>query len=184
MKKVLMILPREGFEEVEAVTPVDYLRRAGTQVTIAADAGEKRVVGAHGIVIEADLTLEEVEGLFDAVLLPGGLPGAEHLADSERVMKIVRAHDAEDKIIGAICAAPTALDRFGVLRGKQFTAYPGCEEGLDGRYIGGRVVKDGNMITAEGPSRAIDFALALVEILHGTEITQKLQRELLLSIEV
>ena len=102
MKKVLMILPREGFEEVEAVTPVDYLRRAGSQVTIAADAGERRVVGAHGIVIEADRMLKEVEGLFDAVLLPGGLPGARYLAESERVGEILRAHDAEKKIIGAI----------------------------------------------------------------------------------
>ena len=184
MKKVLMILPREGFEEVEAVTPVDYLRRAGTQVTVAADAGERRVVGAHGIVIEADQTLEEVEGLFDAVLLPGGLPGAEHLADSELVGEILRAHDAENKIIGAICAAPMVLDHFGLLRGKKFTAYPGCEAGLDGQYVGGRVVRDGNIVTAEGPSRAIDFALALVEILHGAEMTQKLRSELLLSAEV
>ena len=184
MKKVLMILPREGFEEVEAVTPVDYLRRAGSQVTVAADASERRVVGAHGIVIEADRTLEEVEGLFDAVLLPGGLPGARYLAESERVGEILRAHDAEKKIIGAICAAPTALDRFGLLHGKKFTAYPGCEEGLDGQYVGGRVVRDTNIVTAEGPSRAIDFALALVEILHGAEMTQKLRRELLLSIEV
>lgn len=184
MKKVLMILPREGFEEVEAVTPVDYLRRAGSQVTIAADASERRVVGAHGIVLDADLTLAEVEGRFDAVLLPGGLPGAKYLADSERVRKILCAHDAENRIIGAICAAPMALDRCGLLGGKKFTAYPGCEEGLDGQYVGGRVVRDGNIVTAEGPSRAIDFALTLVEILHGAETTQKLRRELLLPIEV
>lgn len=184
MKKALLILPKEGFEEMEAVTPVDFLRRAGTEVVIAADASEKRVVGSHGIVLEADRTTDEIDELFDAVFLPGGLSGAKRLSASSRVGEILRAHDEAKKTVAAICAAPMVLDHFGILAGKKFTAYPGCEKGLNGVYVGGRVVKDGNIVTAEGPSRAIDFALALVEILHGAEMTQKLRRELLLSTEV
>lgn len=184
MKKALLILPKEGFEEMEAVTPVDFLRRVGTEVFIAADAREKRVVGSHGIVIEADRTTDEIDELFDVVFLPGGLPGAKCLSASSRVGEILRAHYDAKKTVAAICAAPTVLAHFGILAGKKFTVYPGCEKGLDGIYVGGRVVQDENIITAEGPSRAIDFALALVENLHGAEITQKLRRELLLSIEV
>lgn len=184
MKRALLILPPEGYEEMEAITPVDFLRRAGVEVTIAADSHDKKTMGAHGIVIEAERTTEEIHDVFDAVILPGGLIGTRHLINSRQVRAILRVHHDAHQIIAAICAAPMALDSFGILERKKFTCYPGCEKNLKGQYVGGRIVQDDNIITGEGPSRAIDFALLLVDNLCSAKNAQKLRCELLLSSDV
>ncbi|HEY9054191.1 MAG TPA: DJ-1 family glyoxalase III [Rectinemataceae bacterium] len=176
MKKACLILA-EGFEEVEAVTPVDYLRRAGVEVTVAG-LGGTRISGGHGIVIEADLPLSELaSATFDALIVPGGMKGAERIARSAEAKAFVQRHFASGALLGAICAAPAVvLHRgFGILKGRRFTCYPGMEEEVEGAtFTQGRVVVDGNLITSRGPGTAGEFALALVSALAGKEAAAKL----------
>jgi 4-methyl-5(b-hydroxyethyl)-thiazole monophosphate biosynthesis len=159
MAKKAVVLLAGGFEEVEAVTPIDYLRRAGIDVTSAAAGENLDVTGSHSIPVRADTGLAELvkqagglPGLcrdLDAVLLPGGLPGASNLAASPGVSALLEAMAREGKIIAAICASPAVvLAPLGLLRGKRFTCYPGMEQGLEGTgpWSGDRVVIDGNII--------------------------------------
>ncbi len=119
-KKVVIILA-EGFEEIEAITPIDVLRRAGVDLIIAG-VGSKTIKGAHGIVFQTDITLDELKNLPDAIILPGGLPGAANLQKSEKVKELVKKMDAQKKLIGAICAAPAlVLAPAGVLNGRKAT---------------------------------------------------------------
>lgn len=172
-----LVLLAEGFEEIEAVTIVDVLRRADVKVTMAS-LGSTQVVGAHGIVIEADRMLDELlttsPSAFEAVVLPGGMPGSKHLRDDARVMQIVRQQAASARIVAAICAAPIALEAAGVLRGKTATSYPGYV--LDSaKYSKERVVTDGNIITSRGPGTALEFALILVERLVDPDRARQLR---------
>ncbi len=179
-KKVLVVLA-EGFEEIEAVTPIDVLRRAGLDVTTAGIGG-LRITGAHGITIEADTTIDAVRELPDAIVLPGGLPGAENLAKSEALNRILEQMDAEGRHIGAICAAPAvALAPTGILDGRSATCYPGFEERFSDaiRFSSDRVVADGNVITSRGPGTALEFALALAGVLAGAEKRTDLSRGML-----
>lgn len=181
-KKVLVILA-EGFEEIEAVTPVDVLRRAGVDVILAGLPG-KTVSGAHGIKFQTDITLEEYHELPDAIILPGGMPGAQNLAESEKVAQLIEKMNAEKRLIGAICAAPAlALAPTGILDGKRATCYPGFEKSFSGAitFSEDRVVVDGNVITSRGPGSALEFALELVEKLVSKEKARTLSEGLLVQ---
>lgn len=179
-KRVLVILA-DGFEEIEAITPIDVLRRAGLEVTLAGLSG-KMVTGAHGIKFQADVLLDEYKDLPDAVVLPGGMPGAQNLGQSPKVAEIIKKMNSQQKIIGAICAAPAlALAPTGILDGKKATCYPGFERNFSSSiaFSNDRVVVDGNVITSRGPGSALEFSLELVEKLVGKEKSQTLSEGLL-----
>ncbi|MCL2232785.1 MAG: DJ-1/PfpI family protein [Treponema sp.] len=196
-KKVLVLLA-EGFEEVEAVTPVDYLRRAGIQVTAAA-VGKTRgegllVKGSHDIQIAADTTLESLaaEGKLDAafwdgVVVPGGLPGADNLAASKETGAFLKAMAAAGKLVCAICASPArVLAPLGLLAGKKFTCYPGEEakvlaaDSPGAQWKEDRVVVDGAVITSRGAGTAGEFSCAIVAALVSEDAAEKLRGRLLL----
>ncbi|GFN35490.1 DJ-1 family glyoxalase III [Tepidimicrobium xylanilyticum] len=183
MKKILLLLA-EGFEEVEALTTVDYLRRMDIVVDTCSIHGEKKVMGAHRIAVEADKTLAEIDSSkdYDGVVLPGGLPGATNLRDDERVIELVQEFNEEGKIVAAICAAPIVLERAGIIKDKKVTSYPGFEEDLKGsQYLEDLVVQDGNIITARGPAVAVYFALSIVENLVGEDKKEELKKDILLN---
>lgn len=162
-----VVLLAEGFEEIEAVTPIDVLRRAGVDV-VTAGVGGTRVVGAHGVAFEADTTAEEAPTEVDAVVLPGGMPGAENLAKSPAVLSLIEKTAGRGKLVAAICASPAVvLSRTKLLEGKKVTCYPGFEERLPkgAKHTPERVVVDGKLITSRGPGTALEFSLALVSAL-------------------
>jgi len=166
----------EGFEEIEAVSVIDILRRAGIKVTTAG-IPSTMVLGAHGVQIIADKKLDNIDFRdFDALVLPGG-PGHTNLAKSEKILNAVADFDARGKVIGAICAAPLVLAKAGVLNGKKATISPGMEREIP-RPRPDKVVVDGNIITSQAPGTAIEFAIRLVEKLAGREKANKLRREL------
>lgn len=181
MAQVLMPLA-VGFEEIEAITITDILRRAGVEVVMAG-LDRELVCGAHGISVQADALLDEVElSTFDMIVLPGGLPGAEHLAKSEKVQEVLQYFDRDNKRIGAICTAPWALATAGVLKDK-YTCYPSFEQTIakEGYVSDSNVVQDHNIITSRGPSTAMEFALTIVKELCGEETFTTLRKGLLLS---
>jgi protein deglycase len=162
MATVLVILA-PGFEEIEAITPIDLLRRAGAEVTVATIAEGIHVTGRDGITIHADTPLAPVEAQdFDCVFLPGG-PGVQHLRADPRVGKIVRRHHEAGRWVVAICAAPTVLHDLGILAGRRFTAHPSVQAELPNLIPTERVVVDGNIITSRGAGTALDFGLMLIE---------------------
>lgn len=165
MKKVLLILA-EGFEETEAVAPADVLKRAGARVVLAGlDA--LRVKGAHGMELAAETLLADVENdMFDAVFLPGGLPGATNLLASETVGRILKATAARGGVVSAICAAPIVLAKHGLLAGRTFTMYPGFDKYLGGLVPTGRLAERcGNVVTGKGPGAVFPFAKELAAAL-------------------
>lgn len=180
MPKVIVPLA-VGFEEIEAITVVDILRRAGVEVTMAS-LEALHVKGAHGIDVKADALLCELDAnTFDMVVLPGGLPGATNLAADKTVQAILQQFDKAHKSIAAICAAPLALKSAGVLK-NSYTCYPSFEAriGHDGYRSDKTVVHDDNITTSQGPSTAMAFAIDLVEILCGNNVALTLQKDLLL----
>ena len=173
MKRVLVPLA-EGFEELEAVTIIDILRRAGIEVVVASLAGSP-VTGSHGIRIAADTPLAAlVEQDFDMIALPGGMPGAEHLRNDPRIAGFVRRLHDLGRPVAAICAAPMVLAAAGILEGRRATSYPGFLDGATGEAV----VVDRNVITSRGPGTALDFALALVEELLGPAARQSTESRL------
>jgi len=168
-EKVLVPLA-EGFEETEAVAIVDVLRRAGLDV-VTASLGDRSVRGAHGIVVEADRRLAEVDGGgITALVLPGGLPGTTNLRDDPRVIELAQRLAGEGRLTAAVCAAPQVLAAAGLLDGGvEFTCYPGAAAELEGLtpVEGRRVVRSGSVITSQGPGTAIEFALEVVAALAG-----------------
>jgi 4-methyl-5(b-hydroxyethyl)-thiazole monophosphate biosynthesis len=178
MKRVVVPLA-EGFEELEAVTIIDILRRAGVDVVVASVAGSP-VTGSHGIRLAADTPLAALaEQDFDMIALPGGMPGADHLKKDPLVAALVRRlHDA-GRPVAAICAAPMVLAAAGVLDGRRATSYPGFLKDADkATVVGDAVVVDGGVITSRGPGTALDFALALVEALLGPAARQDIEGRL------
>ncbi len=162
--KTALVFIATGFEEIEAITPIDLLRRSGIKV-ITAGLGSKEVTGAHGMSIICDTTVSEmVHHPVDAVILPGGMPGTTNLLECNDVLEIVRSNHRDNKLIAAICAAPKILDKSGILKGKSFTCYPNnSDEITTGKYIDSPVVVDGNLITGRAVGSAIDFSLAVIE---------------------
>jgi len=169
----------EGFEELEAVTIIDVLRRGGVEVTTAALAASP-VTGSHAIQVAADTLLDAVEAsMFDAVVLPGG-PAAKRLRDDERVQKLVQNAARSGKLVAALCAAPIALEAAGVLTGKRATVYPGNEL-PSAQVVEERVVVDGNIVTSRGPGTALEFSLALVEKLVSVEKANQLRAAMIVA---
>lgn len=167
MAKVLVPLA-DGCEELEAVTVIDLLRRAGIAVTTA---GLKPgiVKASRGVQLVPDVTLDvALQDSYDMVVLPGGMPGATHLKDDPRIIGLLKQMAAAGKYTAAICAAPMVLAEAGVLTGKRATSYPGFLDGLSGVAVSAEaVVQDGRVLTSRGPGTAMDFALALIEALAG-----------------
>ena len=170
-----------GFEEVEALCPLDLLRRAGLPVTTVAVGGGEAVLGSHGITVQADIpdTLYR-DSKPDMIILPGGMPGSRHLDESRIVDTAIRAAAANNAYLAAICAAPMVLGKRGYLQGKRATCFPGFEEFLEGATLAeSRVVTDGKVITAAGMGVALDFGLALVAALKGEEAANALRAAVL-----
>lgn len=175
MKKIGLFLA-EGLEEIEGLTVVDILRRAGVEVTTISIHGKKEVTGAHNIIILADALFEETDfSAFDGVVLPGGMPGTTNLMQHSGVNTVIKEFALAGKLVSAICAAPSVLGNAGLLEGKRATCYPGFEEQLTGANVSiEKVVKDGNIITSRGMGTAIPFALELTAYLVGEEKANKL----------
>lgn len=181
MARVLVPLA-EGFEEVEAVTVIDLLRRAGIEVVTASRADS--VTGAHGVIVAPDASLADALGEeWDMAVLPGGLPGADNLAADEDLVTMLKAMAESERFTAAICAAPKVLAKAGLLDGKMITHYPGALDGIplaDTISTQDVVAKDGKVITSRGPGTAMDFALTLIETLQGKgkrdEVEEALQR--------
>ena len=178
MKRVLVPLA-EGFEELEAVTIIDILRRAGIEVVVASLAGSP-VAGAHGIRLAADTPLDALAGQeFDMIALPGGMPGAEHLKKDARIAGIIQRLHETGRPVAAICAAPMVLAAAGVLDGRRATSYPGFLKDAPGTtVVNESVVVDQGVITSRGPGTALDFALALVAELSGPAVRQQVESAL------
>ena len=182
-KKVLVILA-DGFEEVEALAPIDVLRRSGASVTVAGLKPERGnlVRGAHDVWVRCDVELWDVrEDRFDAIVLPGGMPGALNLHKSEVVNSMVLDTYKRGNLVCAICASPAfVLAPTGILDGKKATCYPGCEEKYSHlAFCGERVVRDGNVITGAGPGTALEFGLLISEAMFGKEVSSKIHSDMI-----
>lgn len=177
MKKSVLCLLVDGFEEIETVTPVDVLRRANIKVTIAALA-EKTATGKQGMQLVADTTLDEVDPSdFDLLLIPGG-PGVAALRSDGRAAKLAAQFATAHKPVAAICAAPLVLMDAGLLTEKKFTAYHSVREELGGG-LDDRVVVDGQIITSRGAGTALDFSLAIVKHLLGAKAAADVAEEIM-----
>jgi len=184
MKKALVLLA-DGFEDVEAVTPIDYLKRAGIEVTTASISNNLIVTSRWGgIKITADtaLTKQITESGWDAVILPGGMPGAVNLAESSEASALIKKMSTNGKLICAICASPViVLAPLGLLKNKKFTCYPGMEEKTsDGIRLEDRVVIDGSIITSRAAGTAGEFAVAIIEKLLDKAAAEKIAKSVLL----
>ena len=167
----------EGFEELEAIAPIDMLKRAGVEVITAGVTG-KNVKGSHGITFVTDITAEEItlSQELEAVILPGGMPGTLNLEKSEIVQNAVDYAVKEDKYVCAICAAPSIIGHKGLLCGKKATAFPGFEKDLEGAVIGeDYVCRDGKFITARGAGVAVKFGLEIVSALVSEEKSKEIE---------
>jgi 4-methyl-5(b-hydroxyethyl)-thiazole monophosphate biosynthesis len=177
MNRVLVPLA-PGFEDLEAVTIVDLLRRAGIEV-VTAGLQPGLVQGARGMRMQPDALLDEVlDHDFAMIAMPGGMPGAENLKNDPRIIALLKKMAAAGKYTAAVCAAPIALAQAGLLDGKRATSYPGFVDKLSipgGRYTGAAVEVDGKVVTSRGPGTAMDFALELIELLAGGEVRRKVE---------
>lgn len=181
---MVYIFLAEGFEEIEALTPCDILRRAGVEV-LTVGVGSKTVKGSHGISVVADVTIDEAlrnvaTTSLEMVVFPGGMPGAENLDSSSEIDSFLSIALKEDAYIAAICAAPMILGKRGLLKGRDATCYPGFEKYLEGAaYYEASVVVDGNFITSNGMGGALDFALQLTALLKGDAQSEKLADDIM-----
>jgi len=183
MRKKAIIILADGFEEIEAVTAIDVLRRAGIEVVICG-VDSKNVKGSRGITISTDKLLEEsgIKSAYDACILPGGMPGAEKLANSDLVKDLVAKMHSQKKVIGAICAAPAlVLSPMGILDNMAATCFPGMEGIFSNTttYKEDNVAIDGNIITSRGPATALEFSLSIVSVLCGRGISDKVRKAVL-----
>lgn len=177
MAKVYEFLAN-GFEEVEALAPVDILRRGGVDIKTVSVNGSEFVESSHGVTIKADLRFEQVSDFSDAdmLLLPGGMPGATHLNEHEGVRNILMKHYEEGKRIGAICAAPMVLGSLGILNGRKATCSPGFQNYLTGaEYTAELFQEDGQIITGEGPAATFPYAYKILSYFVGDEPVEKLK---------
>ncbi len=168
--KTALILLAPGFEETEAVTIIDVLRRGNIEITSASLAETLLVKGAHAIEVKADTSFNDIKNtLFDAMILPGGMGGTEKLLASDDVGVLLQEHADQGRVVSAICAAPLVLEKAGLLAGKKATIYSGMEDKLHSvSQVGAeKVVEDGQIVTSKGPGTAMEFALTLVGKLAG-----------------
>jgi len=184
MKNKILVPLAHGFEEIEAITIVDILRRGDIDVITASLSDDLFVIGAHNVTIKADTNLQSINiDTVDMIILPGGWDGTKALASDQTVQNILKTMNKNNKLIGAICAAPYALDKAGVLKNK-FTCYPSVETNIEAKgYIGNgaNVIEDENIITSKGPATAMEFALEIVKKLQTNKIYEELKSGLLLS---
>ena len=184
MAKALVFLAT-GFEEIETVTIVDVLRRAGIQ-TIVAGLTANPIEGAHKMKLVPDTSIDSVNvDDFDAVVVPGGNPGYKNLRNDPRVIDMVKKAFEANKLVAAICAAPAVLSDAGILKGKECTIYPGMDNELEkgeGKPRLDNVVVDGNIITSRGPATALLFALKLAEILAGKQAAKAVSKKTMADI--
>lgn len=176
MKKVLIPLA-EGFEEIEALTTADILRRAGLEVVLAG-LPASIVKGRSGIKVISDVKIEDIKANeFDSIVLPGGNPGYVNLSRSKKVFDIINDMNDKGKTIAAICASPSILGKMGILDNRKATIYPGMEREIP-RPRSGKVVVDGHVITSEGPGTTVDFALEIVKALLGKDRMDRVRKEI------
>jgi 4-methyl-5(b-hydroxyethyl)-thiazole monophosphate biosynthesis len=171
MNKTVLVPIADGTEELEAVTIIDVLRRAGAQVTVAS-VSAIQIVASRKVKLAADVLIKDCAGkTFDCIALPGGMPGAEHLRDSTVLTELLKEQDKAERHIAAICASPAVvLAHHGLLKGRKATCYPCFQDKLpDKSKVGQRVVVDGHFVTSQGPGTALEFSLAVVEVLFGSE---------------
>ena len=181
--KTIFVFLAEGFEEMEALTPVDILRRAGLFVKTVSVMSDQVVVGAHGVPIMADEMFAEINPEdAEMILLPGGLPGATNLDAHEGLSQMILYFAKEGKPLSAICAAPLVFGNRGLLQGRKATCYPGFETYLQGaEYTASLVEIDGNFITGKGPGAAIEFAFAIVEKYCGLDKVNELKQGMMIQ---
>ena len=181
--KTIFVFLAEGFEEIEALTPVDVLRRAGLSVQTVSVMDEQVVACAHGVPVLADKMFAEINPEdAEMILLPGGLPGATNLDAHEGLSQLILDFAEADKPLAAICAAPLVLGNRGLLQGKKATCYPGFETYLQGaEYTAALVEKDGNIITGKGPGAAMEFAFAIVEKYCGMDKVNELKQGMMIQ---
>lgn len=179
MKKVYVFLA-DGFETVEALAPVDVMRRAGLQVVTVSIMGRKNVVSAQDVTVAADELIENIDAADAAALmLPGGGVGTDNLSAHKPLRALLAGAFEEGVLVSAICAAPMVFGRMGILEGKRATCYPGCEGDLFGaEYTAAAVEEDGNIITGCGPGVSFDFGFTLVERLCGKEVVDTLRSQM------
>lgn len=171
-----------GFEETEAVAPLDLMRRAGIQVLTVGVSG-KTVYGSHGIGIEADITVDQMDlTQLEMIVLPGGLGGVASVSACEEAMNALRFAHENNRFVAAICAGPTVLAKLGITDHKNATCFPGCEPQMGSAHMipGQAAVRDGNLITGTSAGCAVSFGLALVEALLGSETAQKIQQQIVI----
>lgn len=173
----------DGFEEIEALTTIDVLRRAEMDVQMISVTDNELVTGAHGVSVLTDAMLDGYDlDPAEMLVLPGGMPGAATLSEHEGLRKLILEYTEEGKPIAAICAAPMVLGKMGLLEGKKVTCYPGFEEFLEGAEVTGAMVEvDGNLITGRGPGAAMGFALAIVEFFRGEGKVQELKKAMIVK---
>jgi 4-methyl-5(b-hydroxyethyl)-thiazole monophosphate biosynthesis len=185
MSLSVFVILAEGFEEIEAITPIDVLRRAGLDVTTIGLSGQT-VTGAHGIALVADRTWNEVATLLpDVLLLPGGMPGSKHLGVHTGLREMAKRVADSDRWLAAVCAAPAlTLGNWGLLSGRKATCYPGCESHFppDVEYQQVPVVIDGRIVTASGVGATMEFSLQLVELLLDQATADNLRARMLVSV--
>ncbi len=182
MSKTALVPIADGTEEIEAVSIIDTLRRGGVQVIVASVMPNLQVTASRQVKLVADKLISEcVHTTYDLIALPGGIPGAEHLRDSEPLIAMLKRQKDEGRLYGAICASPAvALSPHGLLAGRKATCYPGFEkEFTDAEAVNARVVVDGNCITSQGPGTAIEYALKLLETLFDVNKAQQVGQPML-----
>lgn len=184
MKKIA-VLCKDGFEEIEALTPVDVLRRANVHVDLVG-MDDLKVTSSHQITIQLDCVFNDQIKEYDGIVIPGGLPGATNLRDDARVIEIVQQFNQEYKLIAAICAGPIVLAKAGILKDKICTCSPGFETQLTGaNYQEAIVQKDDHIITGKGPAAALEFGYTILESLgyDSSNLRQGMQYEYLMNVE-
>ncbi len=172
MKKTVLVPIADGTEELEAVAIIDVLRRAEAEVTVASVMNSRQITASRGMILVADSLLQDcLNQEYDLIVLPGGIPGADHLRDSADLIALLKRQVESERLYGAICASPAVvLEHHGLLNGRQATAHPYIVAELSNQdAVNQNVVVDGNCVTSRGAGTAVDFALALVELLLGKE---------------
>lgn len=179
---MLYLFLADGFEEIEAITVIDVLRRAEISLTTVSISKDLMVTGAHKISIKADSLFDNLDFLnLKGIILPGGMPGTVNLENHEGLKKLILQTNDRGNLVTAICAAPSILGKCGILKNKEATCYPGFEKELiNSKLSTNKVVVDRNIITSRGPGTAIDFSLKIVETLKGSEAVKSLKESMIL----
>ena len=178
---MVYVLLGTGFEETEAIAPIDLLRRAGAEVCTVGIQG-KLIYGSHGIGVEADITIDQLDlSDLEMIVLPGGLGGVQSIKGCQAALDAVRHAYAQDKFVAAICAGPTVLAQLGITDGKEAVCYPGCEEDMgSARMVTAPCVRSGKVITGTSAGCAVPFGLALIAALKGQEEADRIAKQIVI----